>query len=275
MPKKEAKVDEGFLARMMRPTQASASKMADKVHVPTTPPRKTVTAAKKPASAKSGPSSRVVSASKTTSAPRSAVTTPDTSKKESSASARTSVKKFEQEPIAEEEVALPNSGKHAEAVFRKEPEKVLAQKESAAKEAEKVQIAKEAVTKEAALKEDMPLSDVPSSPVQRMVSENLQVAGQPKLSDNKENVPEIPKTEAETEVIPQAPEQPATTPVKAADAAFAAFMNPAQNSFPVKKETYPAKDGGVSDFINTSAGKMGTSHPNGNHKTGQDEEEEW
>ncbi|KAF5628345.1 hypothetical protein F52700_8079 [Fusarium sp. NRRL 52700] len=38
-PKKEAPVDESFLARMMRPTQASAQKTSEKV--PTTPPRKT------------------------------------------------------------------------------------------------------------------------------------------------------------------------------------------------------------------------------------------
>lgn len=40
--RKEAPVDEGFLARMMRPTQSSASKAADKV-VPVTPPRKQAT----------------------------------------------------------------------------------------------------------------------------------------------------------------------------------------------------------------------------------------
>ncbi|KAF5710161.1 hypothetical protein FMUND_9661 [Fusarium mundagurra] len=38
-PKKEAPVDESFLARMMRPTQASAQKTSEKV--PTTPPKKT------------------------------------------------------------------------------------------------------------------------------------------------------------------------------------------------------------------------------------------
>lgn len=38
VPKKEAHVDESFLARMMRPTQASSSKTAEKV--PTTPPKK-------------------------------------------------------------------------------------------------------------------------------------------------------------------------------------------------------------------------------------------
>ncbi|KAF5541269.1 hypothetical protein FNAPI_10307 [Fusarium napiforme] len=44
-PKKEAPVDESFLARMMRPTQASAQKTSEKV--PTTPPKKT---AKRPTS---------------------------------------------------------------------------------------------------------------------------------------------------------------------------------------------------------------------------------
>ena len=38
--KKEKEVDESFLARMMRPTQSSASKAHEKVQLPTTPPRK-------------------------------------------------------------------------------------------------------------------------------------------------------------------------------------------------------------------------------------------
>ncbi|TPX19088.1 uncharacterized protein E0L32_011249 [Thyridium curvatum] len=47
--RKEKEVDEGFLARMMRPTQASASKTADKSLHPPTPPRKaTAPAAKRP-----------------------------------------------------------------------------------------------------------------------------------------------------------------------------------------------------------------------------------
>ncbi|KAJ2894747.1 hypothetical protein MKZ38_007253 [Zalerion maritima] len=37
--RREKEVDEGFLARMMRPTQASASKVHEKVQLPTTPPR--------------------------------------------------------------------------------------------------------------------------------------------------------------------------------------------------------------------------------------------
>ncbi|RFN48683.1 hypothetical protein FIE12Z_7082 [Fusarium flagelliforme] len=51
--KKEAPVDESFLARMMRPTQASSSKTAEKV--PTTPPKKT---AKRPSSAGTDPTRR-------------------------------------------------------------------------------------------------------------------------------------------------------------------------------------------------------------------------
>ncbi|KAH7005142.1 hypothetical protein EDB82DRAFT_70830 [Fusarium venenatum] len=51
--RKEAPVDEGFLARMMRPTQASSSKTAEKV--PTTPPKKT---AKRSSSSGTDPSRR-------------------------------------------------------------------------------------------------------------------------------------------------------------------------------------------------------------------------
>lgn len=71
--KKDAKVDEGFLARMMRPTQASASKKNEKV--PITPPRRPAAAPKKSASAKSGITKRPVS--KTTSATTSAAPSPE------------------------------------------------------------------------------------------------------------------------------------------------------------------------------------------------------
>lgn len=79
--KKDAKVDEGFLARMMRPTQASASKQNEKV--PVTPPRRPAAAPKKSASAKSGTTKRPVS--KTTSTTTSAAPSPERIKKESSA----------------------------------------------------------------------------------------------------------------------------------------------------------------------------------------------
>lgn len=79
--KKDAKVDEGFLARMMRPTQSSASKVNEKV--PVTPPRRPAAAPKKSASAKSATTKRPVS--KTTSATTSAAPSPERTKKESSA----------------------------------------------------------------------------------------------------------------------------------------------------------------------------------------------
>lgn len=79
--KKDAKVDEGFLARMMRPTQASASKKNEKV--PVTPPRRPAAVPKRSASAKSGTARRPVS--KTTSATTSAAPSPERTKKESSA----------------------------------------------------------------------------------------------------------------------------------------------------------------------------------------------
>lgn len=79
--KKDAKVDESFLARMMRPTQASASKVNEKV--PITPPRRPAAAPKKTASAKSVTTKRPVS--KTTSTTTSAAPSPERTKKESSA----------------------------------------------------------------------------------------------------------------------------------------------------------------------------------------------
>ncbi|KAG8156966.1 hypothetical protein KVR01_013188 [Diaporthe batatas] len=74
--KKDAKVDEGFLARMMRPTQASASKKNEKV--PVTPPRRPAAGVvKKSASAKSVPAARRPAVSKSTSAATSAAPSPE------------------------------------------------------------------------------------------------------------------------------------------------------------------------------------------------------
>lgn len=81
VPKKESKVDEDFLARMMRPTQSSANKAAEKV-TPTTPPRRSTSSAKKPGSAKSGPVRKPVS--KTASAANSVSGSPVSNKKDSS-----------------------------------------------------------------------------------------------------------------------------------------------------------------------------------------------
>ncbi|KAK4241536.1 hypothetical protein C8A03DRAFT_12209 [Achaetomium macrosporum] len=64
-PKREKEVDQSFLARMMRPTQASASKVAERVH--TSPPRKAAAAPKKAATAK--PIKKTVPKSAGTTAP--------------------------------------------------------------------------------------------------------------------------------------------------------------------------------------------------------------
>lgn len=69
-------MDEGFLARMMRPTQASANKVAEKA--PTTPPRKTQTLTRKPSSAKISVAKRA--APKTTPAANPVVQSPETTK---------------------------------------------------------------------------------------------------------------------------------------------------------------------------------------------------
>ncbi|KAK3987778.1 hypothetical protein QBC44DRAFT_116354 [Cladorrhinum sp. PSN332] len=70
--KKEKEIDEGFLARMMRPTKASASKVHEKVV--TSPPRKTIAAKKAPTA--------------TTTKPLAKKTAPKSTKTESTASSR-------------------------------------------------------------------------------------------------------------------------------------------------------------------------------------------
>ncbi|KAK7739856.1 hypothetical protein SLS53_005448 [Cytospora paraplurivora] len=77
VPKKESKVDESFLARMTRPTQSYANKVNDKV--PITPPRRSASATRKPASAKSGTSRKPTS--RATSAAPSAAASPENDRK--------------------------------------------------------------------------------------------------------------------------------------------------------------------------------------------------
>ncbi|PSR81403.1 hypothetical protein BD289DRAFT_484448 [Coniella lustricola] len=102
VPKKEVKApDESFLARMMRPTQASASKVADKIQVPTTPPRKVSTAAKKPPSAKTGQIRRVASRTM-----NSAASNGDMGKKDGPSTGKEVTRKVEHIPIAEETITV-------------------------------------------------------------------------------------------------------------------------------------------------------------------------
>lgn len=126
--KKDAKVDEGFLARMMRPTQASASKKNEKV--PVTPPRRAAAAPKKSASAKSVPTKRPVS--KTTSTTTSAAPSPERVKKESSAD-RDIATVTEKMSIAEHEQGVPKTPER-EATIAEELEE---EKSGAAPEAPK------------------------------------------------------------------------------------------------------------------------------------------
>ncbi|ROV93390.1 hypothetical protein VMCG_08429 [Cytospora schulzeri] len=102
LPKKESKVDEGFLARMMRPTQAYANKVNEKV--PTTPPRRPAATSKRPASAKRSTSRKP--ASRITSAATSAAASPETERKPDPSAAKRIVPVVEQTPIAEEEIAI-------------------------------------------------------------------------------------------------------------------------------------------------------------------------
>ncbi|RKL23854.1 hypothetical protein BFJ68_g1014 [Fusarium oxysporum] len=98
-PKKEAPVDESFLARMMRPTQASAQKTSEKV--PTTPPKKTV---KRPTSSGADATRR-----------ESSMKTPGSAKKPARKAAESksvtgsvvSDETFKVEPVVEEKVPEP------------------------------------------------------------------------------------------------------------------------------------------------------------------------
>ncbi|KAI3401197.1 hypothetical protein diail_11902 [Diaporthe ilicicola] len=118
--KREAKVDEGFLARMMRPTQASASKVNEKV--PVTPPRRPAAAtAKKTASAKSVATKRP--ASKTTSATTSAAPSPERAKKESSAERDTGIASvIEKMSIAENVQESPKTPEREATIMEEQEE---------------------------------------------------------------------------------------------------------------------------------------------------------
>ncbi|ROV93272.1 hypothetical protein VSDG_06910 [Cytospora chrysosperma] len=129
LPKKESKVDEGFLARMMRPTQAYANKVNEKV--PTTPPRRPAATTKKPASAKRSSSRKPVP--KTTSAATSAAASPETDRKtESSAEMKKIATVMEQTPIAEEEIVIAEKAETALPKTPRTPEReptILEEKE--------------------------------------------------------------------------------------------------------------------------------------------------
>lgn len=299
VPKKEAKVDEGFLARMMRPTQSSASKVADKVQIPTTPPRRTTPASKKPASAKSGPTRRVVS--KTMSATPSATATPETSKKEELSSVKAVAKTAEQTPIAEEAInvakkaegniplkvseekaAAPTPGHGEDAVKMSErttDTPKLAEKMNSSNGPDK----KEDGPKTLERKEDLPeLSENSVDFPKRAENEGL-----PRSSEEKENIPrasaplwgaseapkkkddfskapekegEGPKPLENTWGLPQSSE-PATSLAESSE-----DREPATKS-PKKAQVAPkASDAVFAAFMNPGAEKTDASHANGNRR---------
>ncbi|CAN8101441.1 unnamed protein product [Discula destructiva] len=104
VPKDVKPVDESFLARMMRPTQAYANKVADKVQMPPkTPPHSIAT--RKPASARTGPAKTA-----TKSIATSAAASPETKQSEQFSAVKHIAKKVEA-PVAEE---TPSATKTAE-----------------------------------------------------------------------------------------------------------------------------------------------------------------
>lgn len=204
VPKREAKVDEGFLARMMRPTQASASKVAEKVTLPTTPPRKAANATnKKSTSAKSGPTRRVVS--KTHSTTNSAAATPETKKEVSS-----SAKKVERVPIAEEAITIPKrSAGNAPRKISEETVAAPTVKKAGASESSEIGIPKASEKDDVSNTNEEKDTSKPSESQEDAADGYEDKENQNGLSEPSEKV------------------QPALkSPEKASDAMFAAFMNP-------------------------------------------------
>lgn len=224
MLKKEHKVDEGFLARMMRPTQAYANKVADKAQLPPkTPPR--ATAAKKPASGKTGPAKRVVSRS----IPTSAAASPETSKSDQSSAVKPTAKR--EHPIAKESIVPKHAVKKEPTVneskkeeqtseplktFEKktEPSQLSANKIESSKSVEKEIIAEAAEPKKAEPKADEHKDEGLKSVVEKEEPS--------KLSDKDD----LSKEGQQEQIASNAAKKPEPSPKKASDAMFKAFMNP-------------------------------------------------
>lgn len=224
MLKKEHKVDEGFLARMMRPTQAYANKVADKAQLPPkTPPR--ATAAKKPASGKTGPAKRVVSRS----IPPSAAASPETSKSDQSSAVKPTAKR--EHPIAEESIVAKSTAKkeptvndskkeeqtseHSKTFEKKtEPSQLSANKIESSKPVEKEIIAEVAEPKKAE-----PEADEHKDEGSKPVGEKEE----PSKSSDKDD---LPKEGQQEHIASNAAKKPEPSPKKASDAVFEAFMNP-------------------------------------------------
>lgn len=225
MLKKEHKVDEGFLARMMRPTQAYANKVADKAQLPPkTPPRSTAT--KKPASGKTGPAKRVVSRSTTTSAAAS----PETSKNDHSTAVKPTAKR--EHPIAEEPIVAKKNAEKKEpsikdpkkeeltsrpsntAEKKTEPSRLSENKTEPSKPVEKEIVAKISEPKEAVAE---------ANELKHKGSQSLGQEEEPSKSSDKVD---LPKEVQQEQIASNTAKQPEPSPKKASDAMFEAFMNP-------------------------------------------------
>ncbi|KAK4167254.1 hypothetical protein QBC43DRAFT_332001 [Cladorrhinum sp. PSN259] len=134
--KKEKEIDEGFLARMMRPTKASASKVHEKVV--TSPPRKPVPAKK--------------TATATTAKPLAKKTAPKSTKTESTASSRShsSVGRHPIPVIAEpvpivDEAPEPHKAEEKAAEIHFDPEEQVTNAQEVSPAVEQVETAEDAI----------------------------------------------------------------------------------------------------------------------------------
>ncbi|KAJ4424362.1 hypothetical protein N0V82_000881 [Gnomoniopsis sp. IMI 355080] len=222
--KKESKVDEGFLARMMRPTQAYANKVADKTQVPPkTPPR--ATANRKPASGKTGLAKRVVSRSMAT--PASA--NPDANKSEQSSAVKHTAKRGG--PVAEQPVPAKKAEKQEPVVNISKKEDHIQEHVTASEK--KADVPKPTETKvepskpveqENTPKVAKPEQEAPKADgVKDDASKSL---GQKEQLSKPVEKEESPKGNQVEQDVSNTIEKPEPTPKKASDAMFEAFMNP-------------------------------------------------
>lgn len=220
-----------------------------------------------------------MSTSKTTSAPQSVVATPDLTKKDGRVSTSISAKSTKHTPIVEEASALSKQAKQTDASSSMDLEEALAYNKL--------------IEKESPGDEGTPLPEFPNPPVKdAAISSISKVEELPKRFDDKENAPEMPRTEThlfeqkddpetlvDTSTRQQGTTQSPTIPAKAADAVFAVFMDPTfSNAVPGTTDAPQAKDVDLSNLMNL--GKTGASYGNGNRETREAAilepgEEEW
>lgn len=272
VPKKEAKVDESFLARMTRPTQSSANKVAEKVVLPTTPPRnRAASTTKKSTSAKSGPSKRI--ASRTVSAANSAAATPES--KKDAVQARTVIRKVEQTPISRETISIA-----------KRPSGTMSSKSSvdaASASAETEKVPEDSMTTES----NADASETQDAVVDIDTKDGLEEVAKPveqdvvsNASENKENVPSQTQNGSSIQESSESAKQSEVTlksPSKPSDAMFEAFMNPgSQNTESIKANgTHENGDVSAGAAESKAVTTASTDDASSASKSALDEQETW